>query len=1768
MPTRRTTFLSLVTTLLLLVATGVTGLSPFGLGAAPTASAAAVTHTPFACDGTYYLMQPDGKTSVLGKVAFPSGSGQGQFVKLSGAGFEFNAIGFNPNDNLIYGVTVTPKNDHEQIFRVGADGNYELLGQPVRANGQPLDQFNANMGAFLADGTFAVGNGGNDIVVMDVNQSPPLVLSGPADTNPAAHSADWAVNPIDNQVYMFNADSPSIVRVDPRSGATAAAGGTNYNGGTPASVGSMWMDGNGQITFAESYKGTKDNPDKDGQIHFFAASYNRNTGQYGKIRHLGEQPALGGSGDATNCAFTTDLEKAGDTTEEAPAPAGTVTTFHFTVTNGANTAAAFDLHDTFPQYLTRAAVRFGGQGTPGAVDPGNPGGLTITGIRLPAKQTMTIDVDVNVAPEAPTVRELNTATLSGGTMPAGGVVSHDPTTSALEPGPTPVYLKAADKRDLAITKSADPTSVMQGGAVTYHLQVSDPAGFGAGAWSVQEAMPDGVTPTGTSGACTLSGATVVWQGDSFANGGTSDCAITAAVSTTFTPGPAVNTATLTAAQDTNAANNTASATVTVTKLPVVDLAITKKAPLTAVAASEFDYTMTVTNGGDTDATGATITDQIPANLTILSVSQGGTQNGQTVTWALGAVKPHIPEPVTVSVHVRAPNEPTGVDNTATVAVAGGGTPDNNPQNDQSSAHTDITPLVDVSLTKTGPLTASAGDPITYTLTATNAGPSTATNVVVHDLLPAGTNFASADNGGAVQGGEVQWSLGTLAPLASVALHLTLTAPAEPTTVVNGATITTDTPETQTGNNHAEASTAITAVADLSIVKAGPAKVDATGQITYTLTIGNNGPSTAPDVQVSDPLPAGTTYVSADNGGVAQNGAITWSLGALDALATKTLTVVATAPPDTAVLTNRAAVTGSAPDRDQSNNTSSVDTTVVPTVDLVITDHGPAFADAGTPFDWTLTVVNKGPSAAHNVVVTDTVPAGFPVGAPAGGTATPNADGTTTVTFPVGDLAANVAPVVLTVPVTAPPQAGSGHNAASVTGSVKELDDGDNHAANDVPVRGFTLKKTVAGNGSARAGERVTYTIVVTNPSTVPYDANTGLVTFTDDMSGVLDDATLDSVEPGGGTITNNDQGFSWQGPVAAQSAATLTVTVLVKKPGAGGDHQLVNSVVGGTNCPPGTGPGDCGPPAVAVRGVTLDKVASSPVVHPGDTITYTVTITNNGGFAYTDADPAVATDDLAKVLDDANLVTATSDSGTVTPPAAGASVLTWTGALATDQVVHVTYSLLVRNPQTGDGSLDNAVASIEDDDCLPATPCGTHGGSTQIQAFVLNKSVDKTGGVAPGEEVTYTITVTNTGRVAYADGEATFTEDLSGILDDAEVEQDKLATDVGTLDYQQDAKNLVWTGPLPVVYPDTTAGATIVVPVRVLDPDLTGDHELVNTVIGGANCPLPSGDYGPECHGGDQLPISGLTVHKESDAHVARPGDVITYTVTVENTGKVDFTDDNPATFTDDLSKVLDDAEFTGDPQSSAGSASFAAPTLSWTSALAQGATATVTYQVTVAKHGKGDHVLSNVVLAPASNCVPVGEPDPACGTGDGTVKVAELHVEKTAGAKQTTVGGTVKYTVKVTNVGAVDYLAAEPAEDETGVGPAAFTDDMSDLLDDAVYEDDAHASAGTATYEEPKLSWSGPVAVGATATVTYSVKIKDPASGDGKLTNTVIAADSNCGPCSVSTKAVPKPPAPQGGLAWTGVSVGRYLAAGTGLLFLGLVLMFATRMRREGNSR
>lgn len=120
-------------------------------------------------------------------------------------------------------------------------------------------------------------------------------------------------------------------------------------------------------------------------------------------------------------------------------------------------------------------------------------------------------------------------------------------------------------------------------------------------------------------------------------------------------------------------------------------------------------------------------------------------------------------------------------------------------------------------------------------------------------------------------------------------------------------------------------------------------------------------------------------------------------------------------------------------------------------------------------------------------------------------------------------------------------------------------------------------------------------------------------------------------------------------------------------------------------------------------------------------------------------------------------------------------------------------------------------------------------------------------------------------------------------------------------------------------------------------------------------------------------------------------------------------------------------------------------------------------------------------------------DPDTSDNNASVTSCPRALSVTKTSSATDATrTGDTVTYSVTARNTGLGSYTAAEPA---------VLFDDLSAVLDDATYNNDASAtSLGLVGYTAPKLSWSGPLGPNQSVTVTYTVTTR--AGGDGVMRN------------------------------------------------------------------
>ena len=356
----------------------------------------------------------------------------------------------------------------------------------------------------------------------------------------------------------------------------------------------------------------------------------------------------------------------------------------------------------------------------------------------------------------------------------------------------------------------------------------------------------------------------------------------------------------------------------------------------------------------------------------------------------------------------------------------------------------------------------------------------------------------------------------------------------------------------------------------------------------------------------------------------------------------------------------------------------------------------------------------------------------------------------------------------------------------------------------------------------------------------------------------------------------------------------------------------------------------------------------------------------------------------------------------------------------------------------------------------------------------------------PGGTVHFTVTVTNTGSGTYTG--AAFTDPLADVLDDASYNGNAAAT-AGTVGFT--SPNLTWTGTLA-----PGASATITFSVTVSSPD-TGNKILAGTITSataGSNCAAGSGDS--RC--AVSVPVAILTISAAPSTTSATPGTTVGYTITVTNSGTAAFTG---AAFTDPLADVLDDASYNGDAAATAGSVSYASPNLTWTGNLAAGATATITFSVTVNNPDTGNKSLASTITSATagSNCAS-GSTDPRCASTV-TVLIPGLTIAVSANTGTTTPGSVVQYTVTVTNSGQTAYTGA------------ALSDSLSGLLDDVSYNGNAAATAGSVSYTSPNLAWTGNLAVGSVATITFSVTVNNPDTGDKVLAQTVTSATagSNC---------------------------------------------------------
>lgn len=566
------------------------------------------------------------------------------------------------------------------------------------------------------------------------------------------------------------------------------------------------------------------------------------------------------------------------------------------------------------------AFRIGYQDHPGLLYAAD--GAVETAIQIERQAPPPDGSCAGVATAAVTQTQIIAPTQSNGvTLTASctspGIPDPDFTNNTAQATTTVIGASAAD---VAVTATSLPTAATIGDALTYTVGVANSGPGPATGVVATDTLPSGVSYASSSPGCTQSAGLVTCDVGTLAAG--AQTAMSIGVTTTTTTGVLDDRADVTTSSaDPDPSNNWASVTTTVAPVGGTDMAVEATgSPARVKPGDQVTYALSIANAGPVGATGVSLTDTVPAGVTVTSFSssQGApcTQLNDQVTCPLGSVATGGTASATV---IATAGSPGTVTNTAQVVA---NEPDPNPANNTTSVVTNVLSGADLSIAVAGlPPTVDVGTPVTYVLTLADAGPETATGVSVTDTLGPGlTLLSTSTSQGSCSGvsGSVTCALGSVAVGQAPSVTISATAGVA-TSYPDTAQVAANEPDPNPGNNSAAARIARTGTADLSIVNTASRPTAAVGSpVTYTLTVTNLGPESVADPVASDQFSSpGVTFTASVGGRSCPVGGnqVLCHLGGLAQGATGTMLVVVTptaVPSPSPALTNTATTVATQP----------------------------------------------------------------------------------------------------------------------------------------------------------------------------------------------------------------------------------------------------------------------------------------------------------------------------------------------------------------------------------------------------------------------------------------------------------------------------------------------------------------------------------------------------------------------------------------------------------------------------------------------------------------------------------------------------------------------------------------------------------------------------------------------------------------------------------------------------------------------------------------
>lgn len=842
-------------------------------------------------------------------------------------------------------------------------------------------------------------------------------------------------------------------------------------------------------------------------------------------------------------------------------------------------------------------------------------------------------------------------------------------------------------------------------------------------------------------------------------------------------------------------SSTATSNTTLLQINNATIISIKTADLTfADVGNTITFTLNLPNTGNVTATDVTIIDILDSNLSF--VPNSFTVNGQTIPNAdlstgvnIGSINGGNAAIVTFQATVITLPTLNPISNSASITYHYVVDPSQPPITTSNQSNTTTTQINSATLTaqkNSNVSTVDIGQDITYTVTITNSGNVSATNVIFTDLIPDGTSFEPNSftlNGTSIPNANIITGvpIGDIAPNESVIVAFHINAneipPINPITnqasvsfqhIVNPAN-----PPVSKNITSNSVSTQIES-AILNTIKIGDKAFATIGDtITYTTTtITNTGNIPANNVVFSDPIPSWTQFVA---GSVVVDGTPLTSASIIDGVGINTITPnqIVTIVFQVQIVSNPTTLTpelqnlgfvnfqynvGNALQAQPGNVETNVFVTSINSAILsAVKTTNTAFANIEDTITYTVLIQNNGNTNATNVNFSDMVPAGttfvensFTVN----GSSLPGANPNYGVNIGTVNAGSSLT-ITFQVIVTSTPPSNPITNVASiqyafiVDPASPPVTSTINSNSASTQINNATVTTVLQANRTiVSLGDVITYTATLTNTGNFP--ANSVLL-----INGIPEGALFvpNSVTLNGVSLPDASPTLGIPvGIIAPGDSATITFQFLASSipPQGAIINQAITSYtyIVNPSQPPVTATSSSNTVNTAVVDASLSAIKNtdSLVQSTDGTITYTVVVQNNGN---TTANTVTLTD---LVPEGTAFIPNSVTINNVSVPGADPNVGIPLNSIAPSEIVTVTFQVIVQsipsvNPISNTARIDyNFIAD-------PTAPIisrtiTSNPAFTQISdATILSLKAVNAQQATTGDILTYTITLENTGNI-------------------------------------------------------------------------------------------------------------------------------------------------------------------------------------------------------------------------------------------------------------------------------------------------------------------------------------------------------------------------------------------------------------------------------------